>query len=122
MGRGAVHPGAEPPRFRFPFAEASAAMASVSALIDEIDLAVRRHEDAAAAVRPGFEGLARARFDRDLEAALDELRRLRRLLAADLGDLGDDLDEARRRAEAAEEARRRWRADLRRWRAEQDAR
>ena len=119
MGPRPLHPGPQPARFTFPFAAASAAMEAVDALLDEIDLTVRRHEDAAAAVRPGFEGLARERFDRDLEAALDELRRLRRLLAADLGDLGDDLAEARRRAEAADEARRRWRADLRRWRAAQ---
>lgn len=119
MGRRLTHPGAAPPLFRFPVAEASAAMDAISALIDEIDLTVSRHEDAAAAARPGFEGLARQRFDRDLDAALDELRRLRRLLAGDLADLGDDLAEGRRRAEAAEEARRRWRADLQRWRAAQ---
>jgi hypothetical protein len=112
-----THPGPEPALFEFPFAAARQALAATEAAIEQLLAMVRRHETTYAAAVVDFEGRTREQFEAALELTLAQVGEHVRALQQQADDLSADLAAAERKQATSEADRRRWRADLERWRS-----
>jgi hypothetical protein len=98
------HAGSRPDDFRFPFAEANAALAAIEDAVAELQAMVAVHEGAVAGARVDFEGETRTSFDQGFTTLLGQVDTGVRRLESQRDQLADDIDEAQRRRQDRLEA------------------
>lgn len=97
-------PGSRPDDFRFPFAEANAALVAIEDAVAELQAMVAVHEGAVTGAHVDFEGETRTGFDQGFTALLGQVDAGVRRLESQHDQLADDIDEARRRRQDSLEA------------------
>jgi FtsZ-binding cell division protein ZapB len=115
------HPGPQPPLFSYPFEEARLAATAARNLADDLAQLADRYEQAAAVATVGFRGRTATTFEAQLHETIAGLRTEVAALHAQADQLEADVALARRREEAAAQARADWRQRHETWQQAQRA-
>jgi hypothetical protein len=113
------HPGPRPPGFSYPYAEAARARSAIVQAASRLQAMVRIHRLALPPALDGFEGRTRQEFEPRLAEVLEACEAHAEALLSQADLLDHELEVARRREDAAREARARWQRELDRWTAAQ---